>query len=128
LDRHLVDYVLTLPPRFIFRDGYTKYILRRALMDLLPKAILNRTTKVGFGELANFGARDMERLKIKELLNNSRLVRLQLVDAERLAHVWDAYCHDAKRIKPPVSLTYFFGSEKWVRRLEMQIECSSQML
>jgi asparagine synthase (glutamine-hydrolysing) len=48
LDHELVEFVMALPPRMKYRDRTGKYILRRAVRDLLPPEILNRP-KQGFG-------------------------------------------------------------------------------
>jgi asparagine synthase (glutamine-hydrolysing) len=48
LDNDLVDFCRRLPPRFKFRDGRGKYLLRKALDGMLPDDILNRPKK-GFG-------------------------------------------------------------------------------
>jgi len=48
LDHNLVSYVLSLPAHFKIRNGVTKWILRRALKNLLPAAISRRRDKIGF--------------------------------------------------------------------------------
>jgi asparagine synthase (glutamine-hydrolysing) len=48
LDIDLVNFVRTLPSEYKFRNGQTKYILKKALEPLLPKDILYRRKK-GFG-------------------------------------------------------------------------------
>jgi asparagine synthase (glutamine-hydrolysing) len=48
LDIDLVDFVRKIPSRFKFRNGQTKYLLKKALEPILPKPIVHRTKK-GFG-------------------------------------------------------------------------------
>src|SRR2546427_5687020 len=48
LDRALVELAGRIPPQLKLVGWQTKYILKRALRDLLPKAILLRR-KQGFG-------------------------------------------------------------------------------
>ena len=48
LDIELVDLVRRIPHRFKYRNGQTKYILKKALEPVLPKEILHRSKK-GFG-------------------------------------------------------------------------------
>ena len=48
LDIELVDFVRRLPWDFKLRGGQTKFLLRRALQDTLPREILDRPKK-GFG-------------------------------------------------------------------------------
>lgn len=47
LDYRLIEYVNRLPGSFKIKNGVTKYILRRALMKLLPDNVINRP-KEGF--------------------------------------------------------------------------------
>jgi asparagine synthase (glutamine-hydrolysing) len=48
LDNNVAEFARRLPNRFKFRDGKSKYILKRALAGLVPQEILNRSKK-GFG-------------------------------------------------------------------------------
>lgn len=48
LSHKLVEYVFSLPDRFVYREGKTKFILREAMKSVLPEAIYNRTDKIGF--------------------------------------------------------------------------------
>lgn len=42
LDQDVVDYALQIPPEYKNYDGYQKWILRRAVYDLLPQSVVNR--------------------------------------------------------------------------------------
>ena len=48
LDIELVDFVRKIPSQYKYRNGQTKYILKKALEPVLPKEILYRSKK-GFG-------------------------------------------------------------------------------
>jgi asparagine synthase (glutamine-hydrolysing) len=48
LDIELVDFVRRIPSQYKYRNGETKYILKKALENILPKEILYRPKK-GFG-------------------------------------------------------------------------------
>jgi asparagine synthase (glutamine-hydrolysing) len=47
LDYRLIEFAATVPSRYKVRNGRTKYILKRALRDVLPPEILHRS-KMGF--------------------------------------------------------------------------------
>ena len=47
-DHRLVEYVLQIPACYKVHAGWTKYILRLAVSDLLPEAIVWRRDKLGF--------------------------------------------------------------------------------
>jgi asparagine synthase (glutamine-hydrolysing) len=48
LDYRLVELLFSLPSEELIRNGRTKSILRRALSDLLPEPVRERTDKLGF--------------------------------------------------------------------------------
>lgn len=48
LDHEIVDFMLTVPPSLKLRGPRSKYVLRRAVADIVPSAILRRR-KAGFG-------------------------------------------------------------------------------
>lgn len=48
LDHNLVEFVLGLPDDFKISRGITKRVLREGLREVLPDAIRNRMTKLGF--------------------------------------------------------------------------------
>ena len=48
LDFRMVELGLQLPVPYLFRNGYSKYILRRAMEPYLPKRIVWRKRKMGF--------------------------------------------------------------------------------
>ena len=48
LDHHLVEFVFKLPDRFLLRDGWTKWVLRKAFPDCVPPEISNRIDKLGY--------------------------------------------------------------------------------
>ncbi len=48
LDHELVELAFSLPSDELLRGGVTKSVLRRALSDLLPPIVRDRTDKIGF--------------------------------------------------------------------------------
>jgi asparagine synthase (glutamine-hydrolysing) len=48
LDYRLVEMGLQMPVPYLFKDGWTKYVLRKAMEPYLPEKILWRTDKMGF--------------------------------------------------------------------------------
>jgi asparagine synthase (glutamine-hydrolysing) len=48
LDHRLVELAFSLPAGELIRGGRTKHVLRRALADLLPPPVRERTDKLGF--------------------------------------------------------------------------------
>jgi asparagine synthase (glutamine-hydrolysing) len=48
LSHELVEFLFTLPPEYKIRNGWTKWILRKATENMLPAEIAWRKDKVGF--------------------------------------------------------------------------------
>jgi asparagine synthase (glutamine-hydrolysing) len=48
LYHELVDFMFTLPPDFKIRSGWTKWLMREASNDVLPREICWRTDKIGY--------------------------------------------------------------------------------
>ncbi|HEX6333535.1 MAG TPA: asparagine synthase (glutamine-hydrolyzing) [Flavisolibacter sp.] len=48
LDHRLVEFLFALPPSFKIRGGWTKWLLRESVKDMLPQEIVWRKDKVGF--------------------------------------------------------------------------------
>jgi asparagine synthase (glutamine-hydrolysing) len=48
LDRRIAEFALSAPPPFLVGAGQTKRILRDAVRDIVPSAVLARRDKVGF--------------------------------------------------------------------------------
>lgn len=48
LDHQIIEFIFTLPDNFLIKDGWTKYILRKAFENSLPPQISWRKEKIGF--------------------------------------------------------------------------------
>lgn len=48
LQHNLIEFLFSLPPHFKIRNGWTKWLLRESMKDLLPEAVVWRRDKVGF--------------------------------------------------------------------------------
>jgi asparagine synthase (glutamine-hydrolysing) len=48
LDHRVVEFGFSLPPTYLIRDGWMKWILRKATEDILPIETTRRPTKAGF--------------------------------------------------------------------------------
>lgn len=86
LDWRLVTLVFSLPDTSLLGQGYTKLILRRALQDSLPPAVVTRRDKIGFALpfsrwLLGEGIHQFARLLRDAGLPNSPLWRQDIVEA-----------------------------------------------
>jgi asparagine synthase (glutamine-hydrolysing) len=49
LDRNLVEFLIAIPLEQLLRPGQRRWLMRRAVADILPEEVLNRTTKSRVG-------------------------------------------------------------------------------
>ncbi len=72
LDRRIVDLVASMPPRMKFKGAEMKYILKRAVRDILPSPILERKDKMGFPVPLHLWARKELRPFFRDILLSER--------------------------------------------------------
>ena len=67
LDFRLVEFLFTLPPRYMINNGYTKYAYRMSMKDTIPNEVLWRKSKIGF-RMPEFEILNHNKAFVKELL------------------------------------------------------------
>lgn len=90
LDHKLVEFAMALPRRMKYRDGETKYILKRALDGIVPEWVLQRR-KQGFGAPVNEWMLDRMGGFVQDRLFNSGIRRLGIFDYEQIRHLLDTH-------------------------------------
>jgi len=75
LDKEIIEYAFSIPPGLKIKHGQEKYILRKAVEELLPPQIIGRK-KMGFGTpivawLRNESLKEM----VLDTLNDGRLIK-----------------------------------------------------
>jgi len=96
LDHHLMEFAASLPEKLKLRRLTTKYLLKRALKDLLPSENLNRG-KMGFGvPIGHWFRGPMESFMRETLLSEKALSRglfkpeaVRLIIDQHVAHKQD---------------------------------------
>ena len=113
LDRRVAELALSLPARFVYRNGVTKSPLRDAVRDLVPEDVLARRDKVGYlTPQASWLAAPAARERIGELLldpgaRSAPLVNRTVVEADLAAGRW----------RDPSAIWRALIAELWLRRL-----------
>ncbi|MCH8826426.1 MAG: hypothetical protein IIB16_05655 [Chloroflexi bacterium] len=88
LDLRVIDFLSRLPPHLKFKQGWTKYLLRKAMEGVLPDEIISRPGKTIFNDLLVTGYRE-EKDRIGKVLRDSRLISQGWVDGDRLRSYFD---------------------------------------
>ena len=80
LDHRITDLVASMPPGMKFRGGEPKHVLRQAIGDLLPRAIMERKDKMGFPVPLHLWARGQSRAFFADILLSRRCRERGLFD------------------------------------------------
>jgi asparagine synthase (glutamine-hydrolysing) len=109
-DRRLIEFMLSLPPKFKYSEGISKRLLRTAMKGILPEKIRQRTDKAEFSEVLR---QQIDAIDLDELFHNANLARLGLVDQKKL----DTYKEDYKsgKMKKVVYFWQLINLEYWYR-------------
>jgi len=113
LDRRIAEFAFALPARFLYRQGLTKAILRDAVRDVVPAAILRRRDKVGFDPpQARWLAEPAVRARIGEVLLDRRARDRGWYDAPAIEA-------DLRRgaWRDPVAIWRALNAELWLQDL-----------
>jgi asparagine synthase (glutamine-hydrolysing) len=113
LDYRLAELLFSLPPDQLLTGGQTKVVLRRALHDLLPPEVRDRTDKLGFVVPAGRFFRGPMGDLAEEVFASRRFAERGFVDAAvaraRLA------AHRAGRVEVKFELWRALNVELWAR-------------
>lgn len=127
LDYRLVQMLIGFPPEWKLREGWTKWILRKAMEPDLPKEIAWRKDKQGFVNPESEWLKNELKGEIEDLLKEEMLAsRAGLIDQDRFRRRYRAYCRQPfkkgnigfKDILHPLAL------EIWLRKFEDHLNTS----
>jgi len=124
LDYRLVSLLVPLPVELKLRDGWTKWVFRRAMESMLPKEIAWRKDKQPFIVPQSQWMKRELRDQIDSLIASEWITeQLGLIDRQKFSNVYGAYLRQPysggrlgiKDVFPPVAL------ELWARRFEAHL-------
>ncbi len=109
-DRRLIEFMLTLPPKFKYSEGIGKRLLRLAMKGILPEKIRQRKDKAEFSEVLR---QQIDAIDLDRLLMNTNLETLGLIDQEKL----DKYKADylSGKMKNIIYFWQIINLEYWYR-------------
>ena len=90
LDNELVEFAFTIPSYLKFNGQTNKYILKKTMMDILPKEVINRE-KRGFGVNVYLRFRDEIKDYAEQILPEGNAVRLGLIRKDYIERVLKTY-------------------------------------
>ncbi|MEA1952766.1 MAG: asparagine synthase-related protein [Campylobacterota bacterium] len=109
-DLKLVEFSLSLPPIFKYTNGQSKWILRKAMKDILPDMINNRKDKAEFSEMI---VQQIAALNLSALLDDAYIVKLGVIDQTGVDTIRKNY--EEMRVKKPFHIWGLINMEYWYR-------------
>jgi asparagine synthase (glutamine-hydrolysing) len=115
LDRRIAEYVLSIPPRQLFRLGTYKPLLRQAMCGLLPDSVRLRRDKTKLGSFIDYSLREKEGARVEELFRSPVSAELGILDGQNLREAFRSYrMGSPDGSKRP--LWYAITVELWLRK------------
>jgi asparagine synthase (glutamine-hydrolysing) len=107
LDYEFANYVAKLPLSTKLRNGYSKYIMRRAL--IMPKEIRKRKDKIGFATPESKWLVENSK-QYFELFSNDNFRAKNYINNKKIIESWDSIINGDENI----SLFRYICLEKWM--------------
>jgi len=107
-DKNLVEFVLSLPPEYLYSQGWIKMLLRYSMEDILPDKIRSRDDKADFYEVL---FQQLNAIDVKSLLKDSELVSLGIIEQKELNKLIEQY--DKEETKSLLELWTVVNLEYW---------------
>jgi asparagine synthase (glutamine-hydrolysing) len=114
LDYRLVEHIFTLPLSMIIRDGWTKWVFRRAMDGRLPPQIQWRKDKMGFVTPEGVWLRSGTE-QIKEVLGGP-LRSADYLDQKKLKPRLDEYVNSTSEAARYTDVFRWYILELWMRQ------------
>lgn len=124
LDHRLIELLLPLAPEWKLRDGWTKWIFRKAMEHHMPPKITWRKDKMGFDNPQSDWLKKEFKEQVQSLLRGELLVEnCGLIDRAALQKAYDAYCQQ-RTGRGQIRYQDFLNPiclELWLRRFESHL-------
>ncbi|MGH9895519.1 MAG: asparagine synthase-related protein, partial [bacterium] len=114
LDRRVVELLIALPEEQRWRDGEWRFILRQAMKDQLPESLRQRLVKAEFSPPIDRELRDRQGPAVEQLLRQSSLASMGMVDPRRLLACLERYRKGQEKFLTG-TIMLLVGLELWYR-------------
>tara|TARA_Y100000996_G_C22557569_1_gene656139 strand:- start:1150 stop:2895 length:1746 start_codon:yes stop_codon:yes gene_type:complete len=86
--KRFIEYCVSIPAKLKNRKGYSRYIFREAMKDILPKKTIIRGTKSNLGHALCLNYRDIDKDLIEMHLRDPHEELKNLIDIKKLRISW----------------------------------------
>lgn len=89
LDYRIIEFAATIPANIKFKDGISKYLLKKAFKNIVPDNVLSRKDKKGFPTPTNLWFKTSLNGWVKELLLDKKTLERGLYEKNELLNLVD---------------------------------------
>lgn len=114
LDYRLVEFLASCPLNQKMRDGWTKYVMRSAMKDVLPEKIRLRKSKLGFTTPESSWLKNELDEHVRTVLNEAEFIR-EYAHCDNLVKEFDLYRHGLSSYQTSVFFRFYI-TEMWARK------------
>ncbi len=114
LDRRVVELLIALPEEQRWREGEWRFILRQAMKNQLPESMRQRLVKAEFSPPIDRELRDRQGPAVEQLLRESSLASMGMVDPRRLLNCLERYRKGQEKFLTG-TIMLLVGLELWYR-------------
>ena len=90
-DENLIEYCISVNPNFKLHNGYTRYILRYSLKDILKDGARKRIAKSNMGISFFYQLRNFDKNFVNKSLKDPNKMILEFIDIEQIRSEWDYF-------------------------------------
>jgi len=112
LDHRLIEKVASLPLDQKIRNGWTKYILRKAMVDRLPRKIRLRKTKIGFVTPERIWFKKTIQKNVEDTFQNAKFIK-NYINTDMLKKEFKKYTTNNNSLLSNDIFFRFFILELW---------------
>jgi asparagine synthase (glutamine-hydrolysing) len=122
-DRRLVEFCLSLPSEQKYRDGWDRFVFRRAMETILPLKVQRRPRKQSnLARNFNHGLCDFGKEQLKEAFVENKDLIAPYVNIEKLHKICDAFIHKKKHSDSlSISLWRIATLSLWLQKVQSVI-------
>jgi len=90
-----MEFLIAVPSRYIVRQGESKFILREAMIGIVPEPIRKRMDEVGYATPQDAWFRGPSRRWAEDLLNSFTIEHCHLWHKKGMLELWQEYMNGA---------------------------------
>ncbi|MEM2929172.1 MAG: asparagine synthase (glutamine-hydrolyzing) [Nitrososphaerota archaeon] len=113
LDYRLVELIFSLPIKEIINNGFTKYILRKAMQGILPESIRMRRDKMGFVTPEDIWFKTVLKNFVNDIINSKSFSERIYFDVKKVKAAYKNHCE--QKINISATIWRWINLEIWLK-------------